>query len=149
MPSNVGYLLDTNVLVALIRAKTLGEATDRRFALRSAINRSMICVVTAGEMLSLARQCAWGQSKRDALQALLDEVVWIDINHPDIIDAYAEIDFATRSQGRKMGKNDVWIAATAKVSKTILLTTDLDFDHLHPAHVNRIWIAPDTKQTPT
>jgi tRNA(fMet)-specific endonuclease VapC len=148
MPSNVGYLLDTNVLVAIVRGKTLGEAIDSRFGLRSAINRSMICIVTAGEVLSLARQFAWGQSKRDELQAILDEVVWIDINHLDIIDAYAEIDFASRSQGRKMGKNDVWIAATAKVSKTILLTTDQDFDHLQNTYIHRIWIDPETKQPP-
>lgn len=29
-----------------------------------------------------------------------------------------------------MGKNDLWIAATASVLKTKLLTTDMDFDHL-------------------
>ncbi len=148
MPSTVGYLLDTNVLLALVRGKTLGEAIDSRFGLRSAINRSMICVVTAGEMLSLAHQFAWGRTKRDELQAILDEVVWIDINHPDIIDAYAEIDFASRSQGLKMGKNDVWIAATAKVSKTTLLTTDQDFDHLQTTYLDRIWIDPETKQQP-
>lgn len=147
MTPSIGYLLDTNVLVALIRAKALGEAIDRRFGLRSSLNRSMICVVTAGEMLSLARQFSWGQAKRDELQALLDEVVWIDINHPDILDAYGEIDHASRSLGRKMGKNDVWIAATAKVAKTTLLTTDLDFDHLHGSHLDRIWINPE--MTPT
>lgn len=149
MPSNVGYLLDTNVLLALVRGKTLGVVIDSRFGLRSTINRSMICVVTAGEMLSLAHQFAWGQSKRDELQAILDEIVWIDINHPDIIDAYAEIDFASRSHGRKMGKNDVWIAATAKVSKTTLLTTDQDFDHLQTTYIDRIWIDPETKQPPS
>ena len=31
---------------------------------------------------------------------------------------------------RNMGKNDLWIAATASITKTILLTTDNDFDHL-------------------
>ena len=31
-----------------------------------------------------------------------------------------------------MGKNDVWIAATAHVNGAILLTTDNDFDHLTP-----------------
>ena len=147
MASSVGYLLDTNVLVALIRADPLGEAIDRRFALRSSLNRSMICLVTVGEMLSLARQFGWGQAKRDELQALLDEVVWIDINHPDILDAYGEIDHASRAQGRRMGKNDVWIAATARVAKTTLLTTDLDFDHLHNSHIDRIWIDPQTRPT--
>lgn len=30
-----------------------------------------------------------------------------------------------------MGKNDLWIAATAHVTQSILITTDLDFNHLH------------------
>jgi tRNA(fMet)-specific endonuclease VapC len=29
-----------------------------------------------------------------------------------------------------MGKNDLWIAATASVLSATLLTTDKDFDHL-------------------
>lgn len=33
-----------------------------------------------------------------------------------------------------MDKNDVWIAAIAKLSQMTLLTTDADFDHLHPNH---------------
>ena len=43
-----------------------------------------------------------------------------------------------------MGKNDVWIAATAKVSGTTLLTTDGDFNHLCPAHLTRIRIDENT-----
>lgn len=31
---------------------------------------------------------------------------------------------------RNMGKNDLWIAATAAMSEATLLTTDNDFDHL-------------------
>jgi hypothetical protein len=30
-----------------------------------------------------------------------------------------------------MGKNDLWIAATAHALNAILLTTDNDFDHLN------------------
>lgn len=144
MAPAVGYLLDTNVLVALIRAKALGKAIDQQFGLRAAMNRSMICVLTVGETLSLVRQFGWGQAKRDALQEVLDEVVWIDINHPDILDAYGEIDHASRKMGRPMGKNDVWIAATTNVTKATLLTTDVDFDHLHGTYLDRVWIDPKT-----
>ena len=41
-----------------------------------------------------------------------------------------------------MGKNDLWIAATAFVTKATLLTTDKDFDHMHPAFLQRDWINP-------
>jgi predicted nuclease of predicted toxin-antitoxin system len=30
-----------------------------------------------------------------------------------------------------IGQNDLWIAATAWVTKAALITTDSDFDHLH------------------
>jgi len=144
MVLQVGYLLDTNVLLALIRGKALGEEIDRTYGLRLALNRCMISVVTAGEMLSLSRQFNWGQAKREELQSLLDEVVCIDINHPDILDAYSEIDHASRNQGRKMGKNDVWIAATARIANATLLTTDHDFDHLQNTYLDRIWINPES-----
>jgi tRNA(fMet)-specific endonuclease VapC len=61
-----------------------------------------------------------------------------DIHSEDVIDNYAAID--TFSQGhskthtlgmsaRNMGKNDLWIAATAAIGAK-LLTSDNDFDHL-------------------
>ena len=62
-----------------------------------------------------------------------------DINTDDTINRYAEIDAFSqgRLDGRKsklsarnMGKNDLWIAATASVLEATLLTTDNDFDHL-------------------
>ena len=43
-----------------------------------------------------------------------------------------------------MGDNDVWIAATAAAAGAYLLTTDKDFDHLHPTYVQREWIDPAT-----
>lgn len=35
-----------------------------------------------------------------------------------------------KMSARNMGKNDIWIAATASVLGAVLLTTDNDFDHL-------------------
>jgi predicted nucleic acid-binding protein len=37
-----------------------------------------------------------------------------------------------------IGQNDLWIAATAWVTKAALITTDSDFDHLHPVFLNVI-----------
>lgn len=36
---------------------------------------------------------------------------------------------------RNMGKNDLWIAATASVTHATLLTTDQDFRHLHKKYL--------------
>ena len=39
---------------------------------------------------------------------------------------------------RNMGKNDLWIAATAAVTQSKLLTTDGDFDHLNGSFIDLI-----------
>jgi predicted nucleic acid-binding protein len=145
MPSASGYLLDTNILLYLLRRKEQGEQIDQRFGLRSIIANCIISVVTVGEMESLARKFTWGPDKIADLKTLLDAVPWVDINDSAIIDAYGRIDHFSESSGRPMGKNDVWIAATAHVTQITLLTTDNDFDHLQGQFLNRIWIDPNFK----
>ncbi len=66
----------------------------------------------------------------------------IAINMPDVFKAYAAIDAYSESKGISMGKNDVWIAASAHTLQALLLTTDKDFDHLHPISISRDWIDP-------
>ena len=39
-----------------------------------------------------------------------------------------------------MSKNDVWIAASAKASGAVLLTTDRDFEHLIPGRIQGVVI---------
>ena len=41
-----------------------------------------------------------------------------------------------------LGKNDLWIAATAHVTGATLLTTDKDFDHLAGQFLKREWVDP-------
>lgn len=64
------------------------------------------------------------------------------IQSKDLIEAYAEIDNYSQGKStthtypigfsaRNMGKNDLWIAATAKVTNSTILTNDNDFDHLN------------------
>ena len=52
----------------------------------------------------------------------------VTIGAPELLAAYVEID--TFSNGKSMGKNDLWIAATAHVTGANLVTLDKDFDHL-------------------
>lgn len=60
-----------------------------------------------------------------------------------IYQAYEAIDTYSLANGRRMGKNDIWIAATAKAAGIVLLTTDKDFDHLHPSIIKRNYLDPD------
>ena len=48
---------------------------------------------------------------------------------------------------RPMGQNDIWIAATATTLDAWLMTTDEDFDHLHPKYIQRIKIDAKTGKT--
>jgi tRNA(fMet)-specific endonuclease VapC len=150
MPTSPGYLLDTNILVRLIQGNDLGKYIDQRFALTTSLSTCVISVVTVGEMKALVHQFQWGQQKRTALDNLLGKIPWIDINDAAILDAYGNIDGHNKQlkPHKTMGKNDVWIAATAHVTKLTLLTIDHDFDHLEGLFLTRIWIDPASKPQP-
>jgi predicted nucleic acid-binding protein len=102
----------------------------------------IISVVTYGEILSFGMQKNWGDKKLQDISTLLSKLIIVDVNSgdPDMLKAYAEID--AFSKGRlpghplgtsaiTMGKNDLWIAATAKVANATLITVDSDFNHLN------------------
>lgn len=146
MAPDTGYLLDTNILVHLIRGNAIGKEIETNFGLADSLSRCLISVVTVGEMYSLARRWGWGQKKLDQLQTLLSQLVWIDINHPDILETYAELENISQRAGRVMGENDLWIAATAKASETTLLTLNSDFDHLAAAHLSLVRVDDKTGQ---
>ncbi|QQR88202.1 MAG: PIN domain-containing protein [Flavobacteriales bacterium] len=113
----------------------------------------MISTVTMAELLSLAEQNGWGASKKEKLEKLLRRYVVIDISHNDLpmMEAYARIDAFSQGKlvgvtlglsSRNMGKNDLWIAATAAITKAKLLTTDADFDHLKGAFLDLDRVRP-------
>jgi tRNA(fMet)-specific endonuclease VapC len=144
-PPPTRYLLDTNVVLSLIRANPLGQWLDTTYRLSDAPTRALISVVTVGELMSFAYQAkGWGPAKRTRYESLLQELVWIDINEAAVVDNYAQIDCFGIATGRTMSKNDVWIASCARVTGATLLTTDKDFDHLHGTWIDRIWIDPNT-----
>ncbi len=148
MPDPTTYLLDTNIILALLRDNPLGKAVDREYGLSASLNRNLVSVVSVGELLSLAVKLGWGAGKQESLEAALQELIWIDVNDRLVLDSYAIIDAFSETNGRRMGKNDIWIAASAAVTQSILLTTDQDFDHLQGTHIQRIWIDPNTGSNP-
>jgi tRNA(fMet)-specific endonuclease VapC len=133
------FLFDTNVLVIYVRELGAFYNVAQKFNPFDVSNQVGVSVVTVGEIKAFALKNNWGQRKKQKLNDLLSKFIIIDLNFADIINRYAEID--TFSQGRlegrvsnftarNMGKNDVWIAATASVLDATFLTTDSDFDHL-------------------
>jgi tRNA(fMet)-specific endonuclease VapC len=130
------YLLDTNVVLAPVRGKALGAYINRTFGLTT--GRPLISVVTHGEVRVLAGRTGWPEAKQAALQNALDALVTVDINIAGVIDAYVEFEFYSQQYptgARNMGKNDLWIAATAKASGATLLTTAKDLD-LHVVYID-------------
>lgn len=66
----------------------------------------------------------------------------VPVPFSSIVTTYAEIDNFSKRSGVPMGKNDLWIAATAAVTGVRLLTTDKDFDHLDGVYLERDWLDP-------
>jgi predicted nucleic acid-binding protein len=87
-------------------------------------------------------QFNWQAARRDRMRFVVDYFDWANIDRESVLDAYALIDAHTRAAGREMGKNDLWIAATGHALGARLLTTDRDFDFIHPDFIQRDWIDP-------
>jgi predicted nucleic acid-binding protein len=136
------YLLDTNILVHAVRRDGVWSRLQTVYQLLLIDPRPLISVVTTGEVRSLAYQWGWATTKREQMEFLLGYFKVVTIFDPAIIETYAVIDSSLQLRGQSLGKNDLWIAATASVTGATLLTTDRDFDSLQPDFVAREWIDP-------
>lgn len=135
------YILDTGILLGYLRGARYAAHVDSIYSPFRSPNTSAISIVSKAELYSLAIQFGWGQNKRDALADLLRKIPQIDVNREEVFRMYAEIDSYSLGRnkshplpdgiaGTKMGKNDLWIAATASVLHATLLTIDHHFDRL-------------------
>lgn len=127
------FLFDTNILVHLVRSDTLGEEIKANYAPYTRDPKPLICVVSDGELRSLALQFGWGASKLGQMDFVLGYFGRVPIELNEVLESYAALDAQAKAQGVKMGKNDLWIAAAAYISGARLVTTDNDFDHFEPA----------------
>lgn len=145
------WFVDTNILIHVLRRSPLGEHLIDALQFRARPLVSMMSVVSQGELLSIAATNKWGKSKRDRLEELLNELVIIDIHASarPLLEKYAELDVVSHAAGQAMGKNDLWIAASASETGAILLTTDGDFDHLAPKHLRLWWLDPGATSWPS
>lgn len=139
------FFLDTNILLHYLRKSKTGQETDAKYAPLAAGNEPFVSVVSIGELESIALQNKWSEKRLKQLAELLNEVLVSDIYARKIILTYAEIDAYSQNKlsgkplpmtARNMGKNDLWIAASASVLGATLLTTDRDFDHLDRVYLD-------------
>lgn len=122
-------LLDTNVLLKNHIRKNLALPED-----------SFISIINVGELESLALPLNWSYQKQTLLQNLLNQIPIIDINLQiakicGLVDAYSQGKLQNNPlpigiSARNMGKNDIWLAATALFFGMDFQTYDNHFDHL-------------------
>ncbi|MCU0447253.1 MAG: PIN domain-containing protein [Microscillaceae bacterium] len=134
----MNILLDTNILLYYVRIND--DDKFRRF-INPDLSIIYVFIVSFAEAKSIAFQNNWGKAKLDKLNYLIQNFEVIDVN--DLLaDIYVQIDAYSQRRNahfetypfdnpRNMGKNDLWIAATATLLNLTLITTDNDFDHLH------------------
>lgn len=148
------YVFDTGIVVGYARDAPYARHVDAQFNPIVGDHITVVSVVSRGELFSLAYQFGWGEQKREELRRQLDRITTVGINQHEIISRYAEIDAYSQNElpdrplgtsDRNMGKNDVWIAATASVLDATLITIDTDFDHLHDKFLYRIYVDPDAE----
>ena len=145
------FLFDTNILLYYIRENATSSIIDSTYNPFGNGNTPVLSVVSVGEIKSIALRNNWGKAKLTKLRELMSLFVITDINSDDVLDVYAEIDAFSQGKlknkplkmtARNMGKNDLWIAATATVTTAKLLTSDDDFDHLEGQYIEIIKIKP-------
>jgi tRNA(fMet)-specific endonuclease VapC len=139
LPRNL--VLDTSVLIHLVRNNWIGRSIESRFRLRTRVERPVVSIVTVGETLAFSKKLGWGESRLAAMEDLFSDLIVLNLSDK-ILAAYADLDYFLVRTGKIIQQNDIWIAATAVVSGAHLLTMDKDFDPLCPAYLDRTWIDP-------
>ncbi|MCF0042769.1 type II toxin-antitoxin system VapC family toxin [Dyadobacter fanqingshengii] len=139
------YFLDTNILLAYLRKHHLVNTLQTYFEDEGGLSQMFTSAVCIGELTSIGIQNNWGKQKMAALDSLKDSVLITTELNEQIVERYAEIDAFSQGRlrerhlkgsARNMGKNDLWIAATASILNATLITTDKDFDHLNSEFLN-------------
>ncbi len=144
-------LLDTSIIVIYGRNREDAERIELKYNIFSGQNRLYISIVTLGEIDAFVKKMNLGERRRAKMQSLIDQLTIIGIHYDELIEAYGDIDAYSSgkipievNQGRfsakNMGKNDLWIAATAKAFNLNLITTDKDYLTLDKDLIDVVYI---------
>jgi len=95
------YVLDTNVVLALLRGNALGSRIEKVFGLSANLHRHVVSIVTHAELLVLADRNEWGPDKRAAMEQALENLVVLPVDGTDLVQAYASISAVALRSGRR------------------------------------------------
>ena len=130
------YVADTSIFLTYIRVKPLREYLQREFQLFRNTATTIISPVVIGELRALSIKQQWGKNRWRLLDELLENTITVDLNQEPVLDAYANLsayaegkhpEYSEKRTSETVGKNDLWIAATALVTGSTLVTSDKDF----------------------
>lgn len=141
----MNYLFDTNIFVLLVKNEKFGKFIEQIYQNNSSENL-YYSYITLGELDSIIKQNNWGTKKIRELNIILKGFQLLDGVSMELIRNYGTIDAYSQGKlknkplpvglsSRNMGKNDLWIAATALSIQATLITTDQDFDHLNQVFI--------------
>ncbi len=118
------YLLDTNVVLHLIRGNDFATYLADAFGLLDSVNRPFASIISHGELWAIADRNKWGANRRKELEELLEILCYVNLDDQSVMTAYVDLRRASRQSGKTLSDNDTWIAACAKAAEATLLTTD-------------------------
>jgi len=144
-PTAALYLPDTNIIVHYARKDATAQFVEATYSFRNSAIKPIVSIVTVGEIRSLSQGRQWGKAKLQIVEEFLAQCTIVSLDFAGIVDAYAELDNYSNRDWAQMGDNDLWIASTARITGAHIITTDKDFDHLHPKYLERDWIDPATR----
>jgi predicted nucleic acid-binding protein len=122
------YLLNSSILVHYIRQTDTWLRNIRpRYPIFMLDPLPVVSIISIGEVLSIVNQSPIGVTRQDRVDFILGCFELECLHEPEIIEDYARIDSNLTLRGQSIGKNDLWITATAMHHGCTLLTTDQDY----------------------
>ena len=133
------YLLDTDTLSFILNGNPTVAAK------KESLNMSELAyssVITEGELLAGALRMGRGRRLEllGEIKLLLEDVAGLLPVTSDIAHAYGRLRRDLEAEGKMMGVNDLWIAATAMQAEFTLVSHDSDFQRLTGLQVED-WLA--------
>lgn len=142
-------VLDSSILIAMVKNANFRIFFEANY--RSEEYEFLACFANEVEPLSMAKRRKWGQKKRSFLSETFSTLKFINEVSPAIKEAYVEMEAYSMGQhparklpqgvsAKRIGQNDLWIAATAYTENAALLTMDADFLILQDEFIEVLFI---------
>jgi tRNA(fMet)-specific endonuclease VapC len=114
-----GVVVDTDVVSYIFKNHPFGSRYDAELSGRI----PLISFMTVAEIERWALQYRWGTRRVQSLRTFLQRFTVVP-SSPDLCREWAEIMVAAQAVGRRIESADAWIAATALLHDTPLLTNN-------------------------